>query len=165
MSFKKAIFTIGHESNFTFKGIYNPQVNWNGWLCPYFNYETAKQICQTQDIESCKESDLSYYSISEYPKGIIEHHSEGIEFTKCITFEGVDYYPIGGFNWVWEKVTFENEISEISENVIDEIFNDICNKLNLKSGDITPCQNNELEDIKSRLFRLLVGYVERNIQG
>lgn len=163
MSFKKAIFTIGHENNFTFKGIYNPQVNWNGWKCPYFDLETAKKILNTQCIEACKDSDLSYYTISEYPNGIIEHHSEGVEFSKCVTFEGIDYYPIGGYNWVWEKVTFENEISEISENGIDEIFSKVCKELNLTEGHITPCQNNEIEDIKSRLFRLLVGYVEQNM--
>jgi hypothetical protein len=88
-----------------FKGIYDPKVNWNGFKCPYFDLETAKQVLSIQDTkEKCKENDYYYYELSEDLKSIIEISSNILDVCDSIIFEGVRYYPIGYFNWCWIKV-------------------------------------------------------------
>jgi hypothetical protein len=101
MSFQKSKFQIeGMEGKFS--GIFNPQIRWNGWLCPLFPLDVAKKIIKSQDFDDCIKYEMSFYKICDYPKGITEHHLDGVEFLKVTTFEGIDYYPIGYMNWVWE---------------------------------------------------------------
>ena len=85
-----------------FKGIYNPQQRWNGFYCPYFDLETAKQVLS---IQESKEESLNngyyYYELSHCENYILGVVPEGIDVCESIIFEGVRYYPIGYNNWVW----------------------------------------------------------------
>ena len=94
-----------------FKGIYDPKVNWNGFKCPYFDLETAKQVLSIQESkEECKENNYYFYELSICEKSIIDIHPEGFNFHNSIIFEGVRYFPIGYNNWVWtlkERLTDE----------------------------------------------------------
>lgn len=101
--YKKNNFLVDGFEDQIFEGIHDDSKNWNGWQLPLFNLETAIEIISCQDIEDCKKFEMSYYQISEYPKGIIEHHVDGVEFYPCVKFENIEYYPIGYGNWTWVK--------------------------------------------------------------
>ena len=105
--YTKNIFSVEGFEDEIFEGIHNPSRRWNGWQMPFFNLGNSKKILACQDIEDCKKFEMSYYQLSEYPKGITEHHADGVEFYPCITFEGVDFYPIGYGNWTWQIAHIE----------------------------------------------------------
>tara|TARA_R110002126_G_scaffold27857_1_gene93297 strand:+ start:192 stop:422 length:231 start_codon:yes stop_codon:yes gene_type:complete len=70
-TFKKATFFLGDQIEAV--GIYNPSHNWNGFAVPFFDKETAAQLCQTLETE----------------------------FYATLTLDGVKYYAVGD-SWTWE---------------------------------------------------------------
>lgn len=107
---RKETFTI--DGDIYAEGITNG-VRWNGWECPYFEYEEAIKILQTQDTkDNTLENRCTYYEISADENHIIESSIDGISASDVIFFEGKKYYPIGRFCWVWSiapKIEEEEE--------------------------------------------------------
>lgn len=91
---------VGIDGNFS--GIFDTEVKWNGWLCPLFPLDVAKKIIRHQNLQDCIENQLSFYKISDYPKGIIEHHVDDVYLWKVKIIYGIEYYAIGSGNWTWE---------------------------------------------------------------
>jgi hypothetical protein len=79
---------------------------WNGWECPYFTIEGVKQIlAYTGEGHDMDYDDGTYYSFDEGQ--VIEESVEDGEVTKTPVdpknVGGVNYYPVGAFNWVWQQ--------------------------------------------------------------
>ena len=53
-------------------------------------------------------------------------------------------------------------ISEIVDNSIEDIFKQLVKQFKLESGDFSPDQTGELEDITDKLKTLFNEYVEQN---
>ena len=86
---------------------------WNGWRCPWFSLEVAKQVLaeHMSSEEDAKDGGYSFYEYDEVYDVIIEKvydgYTENIIFDVVtyhpIFFEGVKYYPIGYGNWCWSE--------------------------------------------------------------
>lgn len=105
--YTKNFFSVEGFENEIFEGIHENSRRWNGWAMPLFNLDNAKKIIASQDLEDCVKFEMSYYEISEYPKGVIERHADGVEFYRCVILGGVEYYKIGFMNWTWEIAHIE----------------------------------------------------------
>lgn len=103
--FKEGIFLIAGEEQ-EFKGIYKDGNLSNGWHHPFFPVEEAKKILASQDKkEDVICSGCSYYEFSKDYYFLIETNIDGQEIHKGIVFDGVVYFPIGLYNWVWIRKT------------------------------------------------------------
>jgi hypothetical protein len=95
-----------------FEGITSGR-RWNGWECPLFPIETANKILSTlQDSEESTNLRYSYYKFTPDFSAIQEIHEDGIDMHYPVKFEGVNYFPIGYCNWVWELARWDEEEEE-----------------------------------------------------
>jgi hypothetical protein len=79
---------------------------WNGWECPYFTIEGVKQIlAYTGEGHDMDYDDGTYYSFDEGQ--VFQEDVEDGDVTKTVVdpknVGGVNYYPIGGWYWVWQQ--------------------------------------------------------------
>ena len=77
---------------------------WNGWDCPYFSFEQANKILKTfNDLRSIiGQSDLAYYD-SGADSFVFPINDEDPEIYYADIEDGIKYYPIGAFSWIWEE--------------------------------------------------------------
>lgn len=76
---------------------------WNGWECPFFDFQEAQNIIKLQDSKTeCLENGCTYYEISLDGLHVISTFEDGVFVEDSILVDGVRYYPIGYMNWVWE---------------------------------------------------------------
>jgi len=98
----KAIFNYDGENNYKGFSIGN---SWNGFACPYFEFDVALQICKNINNNGMDES-LAYYDATNNFFVI-----DGDNF-KPIVIENngisIIVFAIGAMSWTWEK-------SELSE--------------------------------------------------
>ncbi len=86
---------------------YTDGKTWNGWACPCFEYEVARQIL--------RDSEKNGYQWSYDPTRdafLIAHQDDPADFEPEI-FEAIGIrtggsilkvYPIGAYSWTWETV-------------------------------------------------------------
>jgi hypothetical protein len=109
--FEEGIFYIdGFKGNF--KGINPRGVRWNGWHCPYFTLDVAKRVLKCQDTKENSLNDgQQFYEFNEDFTALICHFEDGgpgrplfdFNIENSIQINGVNYFAIGYYNWVWEK--------------------------------------------------------------
>ena len=98
------IKNFGIDGEFYARGITFGQ-RWNGFECPYFELYETLQILSKQDTkQECEDVDVSFYEISADGLHIIETNSSGLYVSDSVLVDGERYFPIGGFNWVWEEI-------------------------------------------------------------
>ena len=88
-------------NNISFEGI-DLGYKWNGWACPAFTKEVADDIMTTiNKVMGCMEF------IDAPNGGYYVSYEDGIEYDRfeAMVIEGVVYYPIGAYSWVWEIVS------------------------------------------------------------
>lgn len=75
---------------------------WNGWECPFFTLEVAKQIAEDMNAVTTEEKliydeaqDCFIYQVDYYP----EDEWEKFEATMI---DGKKLYPVGNGSWVWD---------------------------------------------------------------
>ena len=56
----------------------------------------------------------------------------------------------------------KQQIHDIVETEIEDMFNLVAGEFELKSGDIGPDDSNELDDIKEELEEILARYIANN---
>ncbi len=54
------------------------------------------------------------------------------------------------------------KLESIIEENIDNVFYEVNKKYKLVTGDISPCQSNELDTIKEKLYQLTAEYINQN---
>ena len=105
--FTAKTFTIDHD---IFADGITDGTRWNGWECPYFNFDEATKILSSQTPKNeCIESGCTYYEISADGLHIVETSEEAIYVSDSIIVDGQRYFPIGRFCWVWEEVKQQEE--------------------------------------------------------
>lgn len=85
-------------------------VTWNGWLCPVFTAEQAKNIME-QIITNYDCFDIPKYNIYE-DDDLITYYDENEGLSIIVT--GVDIeteedgiqhgFPIGSYSWIWSEI-------------------------------------------------------------
>ncbi|HEY9285892.1 MAG TPA: hypothetical protein VIP46_20755 [Pyrinomonadaceae bacterium] len=77
--------------------------NWNGWACPYFTSDQARQLVRAYEEKGLRawyDEDSDAYSFEvEAGAGVKETDTFPAE-----DVEGLRLYPIGASCWIWEEV-------------------------------------------------------------
>lgn len=98
--FTDAEFSCG---DYWYKGKHRPLINWNGFACPYFTYETAeailRDVCNLEDAAFRYDESRDMFILTY--QGVEDHEWEGL------LFDGVKMYAIGAFNWTWSVRNIE----------------------------------------------------------
>lgn len=90
----KGELTLNGENHYT--GYYNPAVDWNGWICPYFTKMVVMNILDECDVHEWQGEKLIIttwegYEPEEYTPQTIEHDGQTITV-----------YALGAFFWTWD---------------------------------------------------------------
>lgn len=109
-TWQKRDFSIADEG--PYEGFHNPQVNWNGFACPYLTKDGAAKL---------------FAKIQSDPKNIIKFHEDRdcyeIQFEQdessdlwagldiLVDGERIHVYPIGYYCWTWQ--TFGDEVKDV----------------------------------------------------
>lgn len=103
-NWEKAQFSIDSIPSKTFEGYSNGD-DWNGWACPFFEFETAQQILKLSEANGYSwsyEADNDTFAVrnSEDPA---DYSPEEFAGTK-IQVDGHEFtvYGIGAYSWIWE---------------------------------------------------------------
>lgn len=67
---------------------------WNGWACPYFDFENAKKL-----IDLFPDFGMRYDADAD--KFIAESEHYDREEWQSEIIDGKKYYPIGSHSWCW----------------------------------------------------------------
>lgn len=96
---------LGYE---IFEG-YTKDEDWNGWACPYFNYEQAQKVLRIYNElrRIIGQKDFAYYEPSADSFVFPVSGEREPENFMAIADEGQKYYSIGAFCWIWEEVDEE----------------------------------------------------------
>jgi hypothetical protein len=83
---------------------------WNGWACPYFTYEQAERLVELWERNRWKAAydgvqDAFVFSVNQ---DFTTGDSEEFETFPAVSIEGLNYYPIGAFQWTWENASSAN---------------------------------------------------------
>lgn len=102
-NFEKAAFCIDSIPGIHFDG-YHDGSDWNGFACPYFEYQKAEQILQASEKNGFnwtynEQEDAFKVRSSIDP---IEYEPEIFQ-GEMITFQSnqIKVYPIGAYSWIW----------------------------------------------------------------
>lgn len=109
----KKLFTINNGNIFIG---YTDGSRWNGWATPYFPLDEAQKVAQ--DFNQYAEHKMHYDHIYEqfyvWNEGIEDFdmwQGEDIQ-----TEEGIKHlYGIGAYSWVWDTISIQAIIVEITE--------------------------------------------------
>jgi hypothetical protein len=93
-SLRRSRFTIETFPDQIFEG-YTFDDDWNGWACPYFEFEEAAHIL---DIYKRKGENARYNESNDEFTFI-----EAEEVFPAVEIEGLKLYPIGNSVWIWEE--------------------------------------------------------------
>jgi hypothetical protein len=93
-SLRKTQFAIETFPDQIFEG-YTLDDDWNGWACPYFEFEEAVRI---RDIYNRKGENARYNESNDEFIFI-----EAEEVFLAVEIEGLKLYPIGNSVWIWEE--------------------------------------------------------------
>lgn len=87
-----------------FQGINPIGIRWNGWHCPYFTLEVAKKVLKGQTSKKqCLDDGCYFYELTEDKSEILCITDEGEFIENSVEIDGIKYYAIGFYNWVWER--------------------------------------------------------------
>lgn len=89
-------------------------VDWNGWVCPWFTKEIVEEI-----LSDC-EYDWGYYE----QKDCFMYHwpdddaDDDVVFGQDISVNGTQehLYPLGNKSWIWAEFETKNKIEKASED-------------------------------------------------
>lgn len=98
--FKKSIFNIDCDP---FYEGYTNEDHWNGWACPWFTYDVAKEIMHEYNAHC--DGNYMVYSSREDMFAIVQDNGDIEEFKgeDIQTEDGVLHlYPIGTACWIWD---------------------------------------------------------------
>lgn len=106
MQMRLANFTNDALGYIHFNG-YTKGESWNGWDCPYFNFEQAQQILKEyNEIQTIINSDaIAYYDNLADAFVFPTSSTDEPEIYQAIFENNEKYYPVGAFSWIWEEST------------------------------------------------------------
>ena len=80
----------------------------NGWNCPYFIFEQAEKVLKNFNElrQIIGQKSIAFYESSADAFVFPFADGESESFSSVVE-DGQNYYPIGTFCWIWEKI--ENE--------------------------------------------------------
>lgn len=94
---KQSEFTLESLPGRTFKGFTNGE-SWNGWACPYFEFDTAVLIKNAHNelglLDAYYDEEKDSF-VFEFPDETENYKAEEINVRKL--------YPIGNGSWIWEE--------------------------------------------------------------
>ncbi len=102
-SLHRADFSLDAVEETSYSG-YTDGRTWNGWACPYFEYETAVRVLQDSEANSYQ---WAYDPAKD--AFVIKHKDDPSDFEPEV-IQGVSIsverrtlrvYPIGAYSWVW----------------------------------------------------------------
>lgn len=113
MNMHKKLFTI--DDGNIFIG-YTDGSRWNGWATPYFPFEEAQKVAH--DFNEYTEHKMQYDHI--YDKFYVWNENlddfEMWQGADVQTDEGIKHlYGIGAYSWVWDMISLQAVIVEITE--------------------------------------------------
>lgn len=85
----------------SFEGIDLGQ-KWNGWACPAFTKEVADEIVATINKCSDEFGHIKFFNSNNGGYYVCFDDSIETERYDAMKIEGVTYYPIGAYCWIWE---------------------------------------------------------------
>lgn len=102
---KFRIESLGYR---TFEGFTRDE-HWNGWACPYFNFEQAQEVLKNHNElrHIVGQKNLAFYDAAT--DAFVFPSSDGDDLETFTAFQenNQKYYPVGAFCWIWEET--ENE--------------------------------------------------------
>ena len=100
---RKAEFHFDSHPDTTFPG-YTKGDTWNGWACPYFEREVAKEIADHYGEMHRYDNEEEYWAEYDSEEDIfLFYDTQGDEPRKFgpAEVEGRKLYPIGAYCWTW----------------------------------------------------------------
>ena len=99
---RPAKFTIEVYPEQTFDGFSRGE-DWNGWACPYFDFEQAKKVMEAHRQRGWK---AWYDELDDQFVFDFSHDGDGEpDAFPAEVIGGKKLYPIGAFCWIWEGAT------------------------------------------------------------
>jgi hypothetical protein len=152
--FTKSICTINDSEKY--ECYYDPFVNWNGWIVPYFTKEVAQQVIA--DINANKTNGTTTLTWRGEDIIMWEQDSEAQVIEPAqLQYDGqtITVYCIGGYEWVWDLAhTFEdNEQQEYLDKMVTLVkkFNEAAKELSyhfsLDASEGIDCNNYICDEI------------------
>jgi hypothetical protein len=152
--FVDAEFACGDDR--WYKGKHRPSIRWNGFACPYFDFETSKAI-----LEGLGDDSKVHYDETRDMWVHAYMTDEEVEY-EGLLFDGVKMYAIGAFNWTWvvksEEQQPENKIynlinaDDLLKSPITDIEMHACRQ---EDDHVTQCDDDEKPDFYSVYVRYL----------
>lgn len=103
---KKSIFSIdgtAEREGYTFGA------TWNGWACPYFELETAKEIAEFCSLPE-EPFTITYNAVKdvfECVEGIDPEDTHEVPSQVINTVDGLKtVYALGAYGWVWDDHSY-----------------------------------------------------------
>lgn len=100
--FERAEFQLDSIPDASFVG-YSDGSDWNGFECPYFEYDTAREVLRRSEINgfewSYDASDDTFIVSNNLTPDDEPERFDGM----TIEAEGlhIKVYPIGAYSWIW----------------------------------------------------------------
>lgn len=100
---RRTKFHFDSHPNTAFSG-YTKGDTWNGWACPYFEREVAKQVAK-RFVEIHENGPEEGYEAEYDPErdAFVFHESvyeEPVVFNS-VEIDGKELYPVGAYHWTW----------------------------------------------------------------
>lgn len=105
-NFQRENFCLASAEEASFSGFHDPLEDWNGWACPYFEYNIALSILELVSSSNgdtwdyVEDEDTFYVNRKDaQDSGAPEEFS-----SLLIEFEDkeIKVYGIGAYYWIWE---------------------------------------------------------------
>jgi len=104
---QRKIFLLDAEEDTGFEGFTDGQT-WNGWACPYFDFEAAIRV-----LNASEKNGYRWHFDEEENVFLIRHVEDADDFEPeqvnavIISFEGVELtvYPVGAYSWAWQTAS------------------------------------------------------------
>lgn len=94
---KEAHFVIDTYPTEVFNGYTNDE-DWNGWACPYFEFEIGQKIVAAHTSQGQK----AWFD--EGNDSFVFEIQDEKEIYPAVKENGKKIYPIGNGSWIWEEI-------------------------------------------------------------
>lgn len=139
---------------------------WNGFEVPVFNKENTLRILESLQNTNDDITEDAYERFNEEKDCVEVVMRENPQDNYCLDttiIDGVKHYNVGS-GWVWEEVLPMNEfVDDLLKRRIDDLFYDLHTFYATKSGDISPEQAFELNELMERLSKLITTQISQNL--
>lgn len=103
---RAAYFKIPALSHETFEG-FTKDERWDGWSCPYFNYEQARKLLKiyNEPLIIIAPYNMGFYDFTTDAFVFPVDCENEPEIYRAVIEDGQKYYQIGARSWMWKEVS------------------------------------------------------------